>query len=174
MDIQSEIEAAEQQADLEKWGAYRKESIKKRAEQAAEQEINRRNSPTPAPYGVAKETPVLTVAAQEAVHKKHEHNAALELKPWFDNPENKEKFIEDLKQKREAELAQSTQQEEASKQAQQQQLENYQEATAEVANHRIPSIEANREAAEQRIRELEEQWAKREQEVCKDRGGREL
>jgi membrane glycosyltransferase len=40
-----------------------------------------------------------------------------------------------------------------------------------------PAIEnqiSEREAAEQRIRELEEQWAKHEQEVCKDRGGREL
>jgi hypothetical protein len=116
MGIQSEIEAAERQDDLEKWEAYRQESIEKRAKQGAEQEINRRNSPTPAPYGVAKESPVLTTEAREAVYKKHEHNAAIELKPWFDNPKNKEKFIEDLKQKREAELAQSTQQEKAAEQ----------------------------------------------------------
>lgn len=95
MNIQSEIEAAERQRqDNLEWEAYRLESIEKRAIQAAEQEINRRNSPTPAPYGIVKESPVLTVEAREAIYKKHEHNEAIKLKPLFDNPENKEKFIE--------------------------------------------------------------------------------
>jgi DNA polymerase II small subunit/DNA polymerase delta subunit B len=85
----------------------------------------------------------------------------------------KDKFLKKREEARKLEK-------EAQDKTQQQELEKtsiegkYQEAAAEVANHRIPSIEADREAAEQRIRELEEQWAKHEQEICKDRGGREL